>query len=779
MTRGHIGILVLLSFVLVLQPACRTADSVPLRSSPAVTTPEPTEGITGDDRRSAREAWFLRQRLQPFDSIDGDVRAEALEAIRRMDPLRDAAIAVDADGEMPAWESIGPAPTESYYPDRWQQTSGRIRAVAISPADPELVLIGSSTGGIWRSSDGGETFVPVSDDQSDLSVASIVFAPSRPETVYAAMGAEFLGMGVLRSDDGGATWRRIDESGLPAMGHAQRIAVAPANPELVLLAQSWRLHDEGDLEVSGIYQSIDGGRTWEPRLSGFATDVVFDPVDSSIAWAALQNSFVENRSATLHRSDDGGTSWELAFTGPFEPTSSVTFRIAISPARPRKITLFSTGFRAGYTNFVSEDHGQTWEERPQSDVRGRALLFEASPEDPDVLYLGQFVDLFRSTDGGSTWTNLTLNRSPEGWDSRTHPDQFSIAFIPESNGEFLLGNDGGLYRSSEGGTKFTHLNDGLSLTQIYGIAAHPHRRGVLFIGTQDNGFQVRRPEDGSWKELGTGDYGRPWIDPLRGDRVCINYIFTVIYCFTDYGAKLERLIGGDPAFDFEEEGAFPRVAFLAPLRGNPIDRTLYFGTWRLWVTTDVGETWTAPAGELDLTYGGEDVLTAIAPAESNRDVVYTGSSEGRVMRSVDRGVSWQDVSEGIPRRWITSLTVHPGDPDLVWVTLSGFRASHVFASDDGGTSWRDLQSNLPDIPANTLWADPRHDGMRLLLGTDLGVFRTVDGGESWAPFNRGIPPVIVNDFVLGPDGKLYAATYGRGVYAVRLESEPRRRPVTR
>ncbi|HEY5610155.1 MAG TPA: hypothetical protein VIL97_03025, partial [Thermoanaerobaculia bacterium] len=644
------------------------------------------------------------------------------------------------------------------------------------------------SGGIWRSTDGGETLAPASDDQADLSVAAIVFAPSDPAIVYAGMGGEFLGTGVLKSTDAGKSWQRIDESGLPPLAQTQRIAVDPHNPDIVLVAQSWRLREDENLDATNIYdsldpshlhQSLDGGRTWRRHLIAFPTDLAFDPHEPSRIYVAVPNQYTENKPPTLARSIDGGTTWDVVLNPPFDPMRTMFLKIAVTPAQRGRVYVYAYGSLGAFL-FVSDDHGETWREQSLRGIRSRALLFEADPEKPDVLYFGQYVDLFRSTDGGATWSNLTQNRTAEGFAqyglAKTHPDQFSIAFIPGTESEFLLGNDGGLYRSSEGAARFTHLNDTLSLTQIYGISAHPRRQGMLFIGTQDNGLQVRR-EDGRWKEFATGDFGRPWIDPLDDDRVCANYYFALIRCHTDYGSAFERIIA-EPR-TFEPDGDVSRIGFLAPLVGNGIDSTLYFGTWRFWTTTDLGRNWTAPAGDLDFTRGGFDVISEITTAPSNPMIIYTGSAEGRLMRTVDGGTSWADVSSGLPNRFITTIAVHPSDPNRVWVTFSGFRTSHVYGSDDGGMNWKDLHASLPDIPANALWIDPRHDGKQLLLGTDIGVFRTEDGGASWTPFNRGLPPVIVTDFARGLDGTLYAATHGRGVYAVTFESGPRRRPATR
>ncbi|MGH9457657.1 MAG: WD40/YVTN/BNR-like repeat-containing protein, partial [Thermoanaerobaculia bacterium] len=386
MARAHQTVVAGLALLLCLT-ACRSA--VPPAPHPVEDAGEYGDGAS---RRSAREAWFVRQRLYPFASFEEDVRAKAFRAMRTME-TRAAGTAAGGAG----WVPLGPAPTDSRFPDAWQRTSGRIRSVAVSPADPSIVLIGTSSGGIWRSTDQGETFVPASDDQADLSVASIVFSPSSPSIVYAGMGGEFLGSGVLKSTDAGATWRRVDEQGLPPMAQAARIAVHPTNPEIVLLAQAWKLVDDGTTAASQLFQSIDGGRTWTARLGDFPTDVVFDPAEPSIAYTALPTLILENRPPTIYRSLDAGTTWEPAFAPSLDTSRYMTIRLAVAPARPGRIYAYAYG-GLGTFLYVSDDHGETWREQPIEGVRGRAVLFETDPENGDVLYIGQFVDLFRSTD---------------------------------------------------------------------------------------------------------------------------------------------------------------------------------------------------------------------------------------------------------------------------------------------------------------------------------------------------------------------------------------------
>src|SRR5262249_3210429 len=204
--------------------------------------------------------------------------------------------------------------------------------------------------------------------------------------------------------------------------------------------------------------------------------------------------------------------------------------------------------------------------------------------------------------------------------------------------------------------------------------------------------------------------------------------------------------------------------------------TLYFGTWRLFVSGDTGESWSAPAGDMDLTKGitpkGRDVLTAIGVSASDTSVIYTGSLMGRAMRSSDSGVTWTDITAGLPDRSITGVAVDPADPATAFVTLSGFGSSHVFRTTDAGATWSDRGNGLPDVPANTLMIDPV-DPNTIYVGTDIGAFRSTDRGQQWQDFNRGLPPVIVHQFAGQPDGGvIQVATYGRGIYQTTGNERP-------
>ena len=264
-----------------------------------------------------------------------------------------------------------------------------------------------------------------------------------------------------------------------------------------------------------------------------------------------------------------------------------------------------------------------------------------------------------------------------------------------------------------------------------------------------------------WTELLSGDGGSIVVEPDDPTTVLVCDKFGAIFRFVagvGFGGQITT------NFTFCESEGDPRISLIAPLVTDGVDDTLYFGTWRLFTSTDEGELW-SPCTEQDLTKGGTDVLAAIAVSPANSRVIYTGSVQGRAMLSTDAGTSWTDITGSLPNRSITSITIDPDSPSTAYITLSGFFADHVFETNDMGSSWVDISSGLPDLPVNTLLIDPLESGT-LYLGNDIGVYRSIEGG-SWQPFDTGLPPVIVNALVANKSGLIQAGTYGRGVYQIK------------
>jgi photosystem II stability/assembly factor-like uncharacterized protein len=720
-----------------------------------------------------RSDWFMFQRLYPSGSIPRDARLKARQALPRFqtDTVAPQAVSV--------WHSIGPSPTTSFW-SAWGMTSGRVNAVAVSPANSRVVIVGSATGGLWRSTDAGDNFVPVSDDQVDLEVGSLAFSKVNPSIVYAGMGdakGGYLGSGVLKSTDEGLTWSRVSNNTLPSPGTISKLELDPANPNSLYVAQ-YSMVASAKVTSSGVYQSTDGGVSWTRMLAGAARDVLIDPANSQTVYAGLSRIDQDaDPPFGLYRSTDAGSSWTALFTATYDLTKRRDIRVAISPVDTRRAYIYYGGTISDNLDAHlkgSTDSGATWSEISLASVDTAQIGYNtyliADPRDPLTVYLGSR-DVYRSTDGGASWKNLTqnfyqiggmFNYAPGG--STTHTDQHAIAFSPTSSNEFYVGNDGGVSKTTDGGSTFRSLNSTLTLTQFVGMALNPLNPLISYGGTQDNGTQ-QRSGSSNWREIVSGDGGHVVINPINPSVVFTTYVRGDVYRLGNDGQSLDAQIGSNGTFG--EPTVNPRIAFYPPFCGNGIDATVYFGTWRLFISNDLGNSWQAPAGSQDLTKGitdkGKDVLSAIGVARSNTSVIYTGSAQGRVMMSSNRGGNWTDITAGLPDRSITSITVDPGNPAVAYLTVSGFNSGHVFLTTNSGATWTSIGNGLPDIPADVLLIDPSNSDT-LYLGTDIGVFRSTTRGASWESFNVGMPPVVIHDLVAHSSGLIQAATYGRGAF---------------
>ncbi len=772
------------------------AKSLAAKDRDGAQSAEPTAGP--EDDPEARQKWFWFQRTYPFNEIPLGARSRAWESVAQSEKgFRSLAVGT-------VWSSIGPTPTTSAFPNNGGFTSGRINTIAVSPANNQIVLVGSATGGIWRSIDGGTTFTPVSDNQVDLAVGAIAFAPSNANIVYAGMGDNdngYFGTGVLKSTDAGATWTRINNNTFPDRGQCVKVAVDPNDSSRVYVAQFNSLNPaNGGTFVSGIHASIDGGVNWTNILAGSASDFAIHPTNPQILYAGIRFSFDQTPSQGLYKSINGGTTWNKVYDSPFNAGQSSTreFRVAVTPASPNRVYIYF-GTRETTPNSVrlemSDDAGATFTNRGTISNNaggidpgqfGYNTYLTASPVDANTVYVGSR-DVFRSTDGGVTFTDISTAFAPP-WpngaytpdNQKFHSDQQSFAFQPASGSTFYCGGDGGVWKTTDSGANFTSLNATLSLTQFVSIGVSPTDATKSYGGTQDNGTQ-RRTAGSGWAEFSGGDGGKLVVDPVDPKRVYSSYVSGVMSRYLNNGATFDGQIANAGSFGEPVPPAAARIAFYPPIVGNGVDSKIYVGTWRLFICTDCNDslrdlgstpaTWTPPGGTFDQTNGGSDVLSALAVARSNNQVIYSGSRAGRAMVSINGGANWTDITTGLPNRSIPSITVSPTDPTLVYLTVSGYGTGHVFRSTNSGTNWTDISNNLPNIPTSAFLIDPLTP-TTLYAGTDIGVFRSTDNGGSWTVFNNGLPPVPVMAFSAQTGGLIQIGTYGRGAYELPTTGAP-------
>jgi photosystem II stability/assembly factor-like uncharacterized protein len=718
-----------------------------------------------------RNRAFLFERTYPYGSLPVDARRRAWESVAKATnrgALDYSAASTIEQEQAQTWQPIGPQPTISVPRHVLLEGSfsGRINSIAISPANLNLLLIAGATGGVWRSTDGGTNFVPVTDDQVDIAVGSIAFSKSNPLIVYAGMGDLFsyLGTGVLKSIDAGLTWKRVSNFTLPTPGSTARIEVDPIDPNRVYLAQSGIQDADGvHLDASGFWYSTDGGVNWLRTLSGNARSLVIHPTNRQILYLGMQYSFEpDSRPAGLFKSTDGGASWSRIYSPPYDPYTVPDVKVAVSPARPETVYVFTGGTSGGTFSIrveVSNNSGASWTNHGATGVEPGQFGYDsyifADPANADIVYTGTGW-VFKSTDGGINWKQWV------GFPV-VHGDQHAFAFSPPNASVIYVGNDGGLWKTLDDGNSFSSLNATLSLTQFYSLALDPTSPLYSYGGSQDNGSQVRLSNTAQWEQAIGGDGDLCVVDLLNPSTVFLTQN-GAIQRLQNHGETFEKTVATLGTFD---EATNTRIGNHPPFVGNEADATLYFGTWRLFVSTDHGDSWTAPSGTLDLTKGvtssGADTVSAIGVARSNTKVIYTGSAQGRAMVTNNGGLTWSDITKGLPNRFIKCIVVDRNNPALAYLSVSGFYTGHIFKTTNAGTTWTDASSTFPDIPTNALLIDPLSPST-VFAGTDIGVFRSTDGGNGWKPFNTGMPPAAVVAFAAQPTGLVQLATFGRGAY---------------
>ncbi|PZR76714.1 MAG: hypothetical protein DLM73_01750, partial [Chthoniobacterales bacterium] len=727
-----------------------------------------------------RNRAFLFERTYPYGSLPVDARRRAWESVAKATNrgALDYSNGFKIEQEQAqTWQSIGPQPTISVPRHVLLEGSfsGRINSIAISPADRNLLLIAGATGGVWRSTDAGTTFVPVTDDQVDIAVGSIAFSKSNPLIVYAGMGDLFsyLGTGVLKSTDAGLTWKRVSNFTLPTPGSTAKIEVDPIDPNRVYLAQSGIQDADGvHLDASGFWYSTDGGVNWVRTLSGNARSLVIHPTNRQILYLGMQYSFEpDSRPAGLFKSTDGGGSWSRIYSPPYDPYTVRDVKVAVSPARPETVYVFTGGTSGGAFSIrveVSNNSGASWTNNGAAGVEPGQFGYDSyifvDPANADIVYTGTGW-VFKSTDGGINWKQWV------GFPV-VHGDQHALAFSPANSSVLYLGNDGGLWKTLDGGNSFSCLNSTLSLTQFYSLALDPIDSRYSYGGSQDNGSQVRLSSSQQWEQVLGGDGDLCVVDFLDPSTVFMTSNTLPMQRLRNHGETFDTTVA---TYDTFGEGTNRRIGYHPPFVGNEADATLYFGTWRLFVSSNLGDSWTAPSGTLDLTKGitssGADTVSAIGVARSNTKVIYTGSAQGRAMVSNDGGLTWTDITKGLPNRFIKCIAIDRNNPALAYLSVSGFYTGHIFKTTNAGATWMDISGTLPDIPTNTLLIDPLSPST-IFAGTDIGVFRSTDGGSSWKPFNTGMPPAAVVAFAAQPTGLIQLATFGRGAYQLTPTATP-------
>lgn len=727
-------------------------DRIPSHMLSRITTPDGPGSIPAD--------WMDRQRSYPYGRIKPEFY---LSAMRQAQVLHNSTLrSTDVN-----WEFAGPL-----------NIGGRITDIEMPTGSFSTIYIGAASGGIFKTTNNGASWVNIFQDAATLPIGDLAIDPNNADVIWAGTGEanassqSFRGDGIYKSTDAGETWQNM---GLELAGYFGRIIVDHANSNRVFAAVCGNLFTPDPNR--GIYRTEDGGLTWEKVLfvndSVSGIDIVQHPVDPNILYAAMwermrglnyRRSF--GPGSGIWKSVDGGDTWTLLEGGLPTGNSIGRIGLAISPSSPNILYSFIDR-EEDVAVFRTQNAGQTWVRTNDFSIQGMNSNFgwyfgqiRVHPTNPDVAYI-QGVDLYYTVDAGNTWLQLAGYFNGDV----IHVDRHAM-YIHPVTGRVLEGNDGGLYFSDDSGFSWTKMNN-LPLTQFYDIETDYLKPERIYGGTQDNNsIRTTTGNTDEWQAILGGDGFYSLVNPQNSN---------IIYAEYQWGGLNKSNNGGSYMYGINGYWSNDRVNWSAPVIMRPNDPDLmYFGTYRVWKSTNGGESWTAVSG--DLTDGDDGstfhTITTLACSPVNGNYILAGTDDARVHISINGGGAWTDISDGLPDRWITRVAFDPFDGNTIYATCSGFRwdetLPHVFKSTDLGQTWESISGNLPELPVNAFIADPSmHE--RYFVGTDAGVFWTKDGGLQWESLNGTLGNVPVTSMKIhDSENFLLIGTYGLGAYKLDL-----------
>jgi hypothetical protein len=635
--------------------------------------------------------------------------------------------------------------------------SGRLNCIAFHPQDTNIIFVGSPSGGLWKTTDGGSSWACLTDFLPSLGVSEIVIDYSNPKIMYLATGdrdaAFFISnpysYGLLKSTDGGISWqttglKHIFEDQMTI----QRLIMHPTDPRILMAAVTGT---NGNLR--GIWRTTDEGETWKNVAGGGKVDVEFNPGDPNIVYCSGWKN--------IAKSTDAGLTWYV-MSPTVLPSTDVTFsRIAVTSANPHLVTAQYQNQSTGttYGLYKSWDDGANWTKVNSESLGtqgGYDWTLTVSNVDTNViLYGGQ--SLYGSKDGG-----ITKNYLNSG-----HLDHHDMQYHPVTKALFNC-NDGGLYKSYNNGKTWINLNKGLYTFQYYRMGNSASNENMIITGAQDNGTQLHKLP--MLNQIGILADGMECIVDYTNENI---YYLTYQYGYmTRFGQNLGTFTSPPDA------GNSSKVAWVTPLAIHPNNPSiLYFGQKDIYRTTNRGNSWTAYSNQLTAADGvGGGMIRTMATSESNPDSVLYAASYVVVYRTTDGGTTWKNITSNLPTTAgnfnssaVSYICVHPENQDIAWVTMSGYnKENKVFKTTDGGGSWVNISANLPAVPVNCIVYQKKNNDA-VYIGTDIGIFYRDNLLDKWIPFMNNLPNVPVQELEIHANSeKIRAATFGRGLWESNL-----------